>query len=166
MRLYTVGYSTATIHQLVGSLLESEVKTVVDVRSIPRSRLPQFSQTQLQRALQVARITYRYMGDRLGGMPKDESLKEAWRQGQLNSRILASIRASSEWNQGIAELCQMVVSVPNDFVCILCSEANPNECHRKAVALDVAKRRPQVEIIHLVLGNNARHEVGVQEAFM
>jgi len=166
MKLFTLGYSTSTIEEFVALLVESQVRTVVDVRSIPRSRLPHFNQVQLERALAVAGIGYEYLGDRLGGMPRDEELIGEWQQGHLNSRILSSIRASPEWSDGIGTLSRLIISNPDDFVCILCSEANPNACHRKAVALDTAKALGELEVVHLVLGSSARHEVGVQEALM
>jgi hypothetical protein len=79
---------------------------------------------------------------------------------------MASIRASAEWHDGIAELSRLVASSPDISLCILCSERNPMECHRKAVALDLTRSIPGIEILHLVAGADACAEVGVQEALM
>ncbi len=46
--LYTIGHSTRTIEQFVALLQAHNIKKVVDVRTIPRSRRnPQFGQDEL-----------------------------------------------------------------------------------------------------------------------
>ena len=61
---------------------------------------------------------------------------------------------------------KLVASAGGDAkVCIMCSEGDPNECHRKAVALDVAELLG-AEITHLSINKSAPSEVGVQEVLL
>ena len=51
-------------------------------------------------------------------------------------------------------------------VCIICSESDANECHRKAVALDAAAALPGLEIVHIAVKRPTAVEVGVQEVML
>ena len=138
MRLFTIGHSTATLQQLVDVLRDHDVDVLVDVRSKPRSRLAHFDQVPLRTAVEDAGIRYRFLGDRLGGVPQDPEMQRRWRQGHLDPVIVAHLRSTDEWTDGIGELARLVTAGGGSNVCIICSEGDPNECHRKAVALDAA----------------------------
>jgi len=166
MRLFTVGHSTATLDQLIETLRANDVQVLVDVRSKPRSRLPHFDQYPLQSAVEEAGLRYRFMGDRLGGVPRDPAVRQRWQQGRLDPVIIAHLRGSDEWADGIDELRRLITSGGGTDVCIMCSEADANECHRKAVALDVAEAVSGLEIVHLSMSKTAAGEVGVQEVLL
>ena len=166
MRVYTVGHSTSTLEQLVHLMDKAGVGTVVDVRSIPRSRMHQFDQAPLKRALESAGIEYRFMGDLLGGIPRDPGMRQRWHQGRLDPHVLSGLRASREWQQGVVKLSRLVGPNRDVGICILCSEREPSKCHRKAVALDLAEKIQGTEIVHLGVGKITRTDVGIQEALM
>jgi uncharacterized protein (DUF488 family) len=166
MTLFTIGHSVATLEQLVTVLLENEVDVLVDVRSKPRSRLAHFDQAPLQTAIEEAGLRYRFLGDRLGGVPQDAAMQRRWRQGHLDPMIVAHLRSTDEWSDGIGELLRLVRSGGGSNVCIMCSEGDPNECHRKAVALDAAEAAPGLEVKHLSIMKSVPGEVGVQEVML
>ena len=163
MKIYTCGHSTSELSAFVGLLVEQGVEVVADVRSKPRSRLPHFDQIPLQEAVEAAGMSYRFLGDRLGGVPRDPRIAARWRQGHLDPIIIDHLRSTDEWTDGIAELARVVRRA---VVCIICSEADPNECHRKAVALDLAEALGDTEIVHLSVSRTAPVEVGVQEVLL
>jgi uncharacterized protein (DUF488 family) len=166
MKLFTIGHSTATLTQLVDVLRDNEIDALVDVRSKPRSRLPHFDQVPLQTAVEQAGLRYRFLGDRLGGVPHDPEVQRRWRQGHLDPVIVAHLRSTDEWTDGIAELARLVTRGGGSNICIMCSEGDPNECHRKAVALDAAAALPELELVHLSIMKSAPSEVGVQEVLL
>ena len=164
MRIYTAGHSTSELRAFVEMIAAAGVELVADVRSKPRSRLPHFDQIPLEEALGDAGVSYRLMGDKLGGMPRDPKVAARWRQGHLDALIVDHLRSTDEWTEGIGEMAKIVRR--GTAVCLVCSEADPNECHRKAVALDVAAALGGAEIVHLSVSGGPQVEVGVQEVLL
>ena len=65
---FTIGHSTRPIDELVDLLSMAEVRLVVDVRTIPRSRTnPQYNSEALAKALSDSRIDYERIAA-LGGL--------------------------------------------------------------------------------------------------
>ena len=166
MNIYTAGHSTGDLDAFVALMCDAGIEIVVDVRSKPRSRLPHFDRASLEPAFLAAGLRYRFMGDKLGGMPQDRAMSDRWRQGHLDPLIVAHLRTTEAWQDGIDELSRLIAGGGRRAVCIICSEGNPNECHRKAVALDVAEAIGDADIVHLAVGRQAPLEVGVQEVLM
>jgi uncharacterized protein (DUF488 family) len=166
MKLYTIGHSTAELPALIDTLRSADIEVLVDVRSKPRSRMQHFDFGPLEAALEQAGIRYRFLGDRLGGMPRDPEIAERWHQGRLDSIIVAHLRSTDEWHDGLDELARIVRAADEPAACIMCSEANPDECHRKAVALDMTEIIPGLEIEHLAILRSAPSDIGVQEVLL
>ncbi len=163
MKLYTIGHSVVELPALIDKLMASAIEVVVDVRSKPRSRLLQFDQNPLQTAIEQAGMRYRFLGDRLGGVPQDPEVARRWKQGRLDPIIVGHLRSTDEWTDGLAEVVRLMRAGGSTAVCLLCSEGDPNECHRKAVALDAAELVPDTEIVHLSVAKTAPSEIGLQE---
>lgn len=166
MILYTAGHSVSSLGDFVALMKQHEIDVVADVRSKPRSRLPHFDQVPLQAALEDAGINYRFLGDRLGGVPQDPAVRARWQQGRLDPIIIAHLRSTDEWHDGLSELTRQITGGGGRNVCVMCSEADANECHRKAVALDAAEAVPGLEIRHLAANRTPPTEVGVQEVLL
>ena len=65
---YTIGHSTRSIEEFVALLQECEVRLVVDVRTVPRSRTnPQYNRDALPDALAPFQIGYEHVAA-LGGL--------------------------------------------------------------------------------------------------
>lgn len=152
MILYTAGHSTASLEDFVAMMTEHAIDVVVDVRSKPRSRLAHFDQIPLQAAIEEAQMAYRFLGDRLGGVPQDPAVRARWQQGRLDAVIVAHLRSTDEWHDGIAELTKLIAGGGGRAVCVVCAERDANECHRKAVAEDAAGVTEGLDVVHLVVG--------------
>jgi uncharacterized protein (DUF488 family) len=108
--LYTIGHSNKTIKEFVEKLKENSIDVLVDVRSVPYSKYnPQFNREAMKVVLADAGILYVYRGKNLGGKGGKE--------------------ANIGWNEAIDELIAKSV---NRKLCVMCSEADPNDCHRKS----------------------------------
>jgi uncharacterized protein (DUF488 family) len=65
--VYSIGHSTRPLAQFIALLRAYSIHTLVDIRSIPRSRRnPQYDQVALQQAVQAAGLVYKHL-TALGG---------------------------------------------------------------------------------------------------
>src|SRR5688572_7127231 len=65
---YTVGHSTRSIDDFIDLLRAQQIKLVIDVRTIPRSRTnPQYNREDLARTLAKFQIAYEHIAS-LGGL--------------------------------------------------------------------------------------------------
>jgi Protein of unknown function, DUF488 len=137
MPVFTIGHGTRTFSELVSLLNEHNVKTLVDIRTIPRSGTnAQHNKDKLKKSLpDETGIAYRWLGKELGGLRKrDKSLGEL-NAGWYNAsfRGYADYMQSSEFAAGLQELCEIVEN--SDSPCaIMCAETYFRRCHRALVA--------------------------------
>ncbi len=121
---YTIGHSSHSLAHVVGLLQANEIEVLVDTRSYPYSKwVPHFGRENLKAAVEAVTIRYLYMGDVLGGRPKQKEFYDE--SGRL---VYARVAASAEFLDGIARLER---GADKFRVAILCAEENPNHCHRR-----------------------------------
>ena len=71
----TIGYGKRSLDEFLEVLKQHGIEYLIDVRSLPYSRYKsQFSKPALSKFLDEHNIRYVFMGDKLGGRPKDPSL--------------------------------------------------------------------------------------------
>jgi uncharacterized protein (DUF488 family) len=142
--IFTIGHSTHPIDEFVGMLRAYETETLVDIRTVPRSRHnPQFSQNALMPSLESAGIAYRYMKD-LGGLRHagKDSPNTGWRN--LSFRGYADYMQTAPFRNAIDNL---VVLGTQARSVIMCAEALPWRCHRSLVGDALVVRHIPVEDI-------------------
>ncbi len=132
--IFTVGHSTRTIDELAELLRAHGVKTVVDIRSIRRSRTnPQFNADRIARSLKARGLGYRVieaLGGRRGKAKQPPALaNDAWQVTAF--RNYADYALTPEFRAGLAELIALGKRTP---VAIMCAEAVWWRCHRRIVA--------------------------------
>jgi hypothetical protein len=122
-RLLSVGHSNHEFDAFVRLLERAGVTAVADVRSHPVSRrLPQFDRPELDCGLRECGIVYLFLGDSLGGRPAQPGLYDAW--GRVDYE---KVRATAAFGRGLERL---VREQERFTVAVLCSEADPLDCHR------------------------------------
>ncbi len=135
-RLYTFGYEGRSTEKLTKLAKEFEIKTIVDVRFLARSRKKGFSGGELLRSLASFGIDYlhipqlgvpREYRERLLGLSGSEGFYEAYLEilGDKSPAILDIAQAAQKGN-----------------VLLLCYEREPSRCHRSAVARLLEERFP------------------------
>lgn len=123
-KLFTIGHGTKTIEQLIKKLEDNKIDVLVDVRSIPYSRKnPQFNADAITRAFTKTKMLYLQKGRNLGGLRENVDFDE-----------------TLDW---LADLCT------KKNVCVMCSESNPEECHRKSKLQQPMEERG-VEVEHIL----------------
>lgn len=128
--IFTIGHSTHQIEEFIGMLKAFNIETLVDIRTVPRSRHnPQFSREVLAQALEASGVRYRYMKD-LGGLrhTKKDSPNQGWHN--LSFRGYADYMQTAEFQHAVEEL---IALGKQSRTAIMCAEAVPWRCHRSLV---------------------------------
>ncbi len=123
-QLYTIGHSSHTPEHFIELLQRHGIEVLVDVRSAPYSRYsPHFDREPLRDLVTAAAIKYLYLGDAIGGRPKDESHYDLDGHARY-----AKVAGSPDFLGGILRLERGA----DEFrVALMCSEEDPTHCHRR-----------------------------------
>jgi uncharacterized protein (DUF488 family) len=129
--IYTIGHSTHPIDEFIKILQAHQVESVVDVRTVPRSRHnPQFNQAELELELHRHAIGYTHLKE-LGGLrhPAKTSINNGWKNSSV--RGFADYMQTGPFQSGIDQLVELA---QNKQTIIMCAEALPWRCHRSLIA--------------------------------
>jgi len=142
--VFTIGHSTLVIEQFVRLLSTYGVRTLVDVRTVPKSRHnPQYNADRLAVAISDHGINYVPM-PALGGLrkPSKNSINSGWRN--LNFRGYADYMQTPQFEAALEDL---ITLSQRARTAIMCAEAVPWRCHRSLIADALnAHGLPAVEI--------------------
>lgn len=146
MKLFTLGFTKKSAERFFGLLQENQVKRLVDIRLHPDGQLAGFAkQRDLAYFLsRLANCDYHHL----------EILAPT-------EEILATYRKDHQWPTYVQRFEALMDerNVPHvldrhffeaERCCLLCSEATPEQCHRRLVAERLAQHWPGTEIIHLI----------------
>lgn len=132
--IFTIGHSNRPADAFIELLKESGVETLIDVRSIPRSRTnPQFNLDVLAGTLQRSDIAFEHIAV-LGGrryrrkdLPPSEN--SYWQVAAFQA--YADHAQTAEFGEGLERLIELA---RRERVAIMCSEAVWWRCHRRIIA--------------------------------
>ena len=142
--VFTLGHSTRTESELIALLHAHEVKALIDVRTVPRSRRnPQFNREHLPSVLEPEGIAYMHVAG-LGGFrrPSADSPNKGWRN--LSFRGYADYMQTDAFEKHVHDLIEQA---HERRVAIMCAEAVPWRCHRSLIADALLVRGVHVEEI-------------------
>jgi len=128
-KIYTLGTSRRTEEDFMEILLAYDIKTLIDVRSYPKSKIQIFTRENLENLLKKENIAYVFFGKELGG----------FRKGGYEAYTL-----TEDFKNGIDKL-ENIASENNSV--IICAEKFPWKCHRRWIARELHKRGWLVEHI-------------------
>jgi len=146
MNIYTIGYTKKSAEEFFGALEEHGVERVVDVRLKNTSQLAGFTKKQ-----DLAYFLERILGAEychLDFLAPTSELMKAYRE------------SDEDWDLYVMEFSKLLRERdvlgrlnPEYFFekqsCLLCSEPEPDHCHRRLVAEHLQEAWSDVEIIHL-----------------
>jgi len=143
-RLFTIGYEKLLPPELVNELEVAGVERLIDVRYRPQSRRPGMSKTRLGQLLGEHGIAYEHR--KALGTPPDirwyfRNHREAEGREAFREHVEAS--AAGELDALAAELDAAPATA------LMCLEADPAGCHRRVVAEQLLRRRPELEVVDL-----------------
>lgn len=121
-RILTIGYSGRDIETFMGLLAANMVDVVCDVRSTPYSGYkPEFSRGALRTHLHGGFVKYVFLGAALGARPAD---RNCYVDGQATYDRIAATPAFQK------SLDRIRSGSARQNLALVCSEADPIECHR------------------------------------
>jgi len=142
--IFTIGHSTRPLEELIELLRAHEVRRVIDIRTIPRSRHnPQYNRETLGPALRSRKIGYVHLKG-LGGLrrAKPDSKNVGWHNASF--RGYADYMQTPEFDAALKRAIRLSAVKPS---ALMCAEAVPWRCHRWLVADALAARKFPVKHI-------------------
>ena len=118
--IYSIGYQGKSLEELIVQLKGHGVNELIDVRSRPFGRRPEFNRKRITGPLTQQGIEYTWVGKYLGGFA---------------SILETEIKNLAEHQQ-------------SKNVCLMCMEADHSQCHRD-YEIGTRLRKYSVEILHL-----------------
>jgi uncharacterized protein (DUF488 family) len=155
--ILTIGHSSHPIERFIALLDEARVTAIVDVRSAPVSRyVPQFNKEPLVQALAEQEIAYGFLGNALGGRPRQLHL---FTKGVADYEKMAK---SPVFQSGIVRL---IDAAERNRIAIMCSEADPLDCHR-CLLVGRALVRSGCEIAHILPSGETSSQGSVEDRML
>lgn len=142
LAIWTIGHSNHTFETFAELLRLERIDLVVDVRSYPYSRhVPQFGREAMQESLTDVGIAYMFCGEQLGGRPSRE---EHYDEG---GHALYELMAEEPGFQSAID--ELLARARKERMALVCSEADPEHCHRRLLVGKVLADRG-VELRHIL----------------
>ena len=140
--IYSIGHANRAFEDFVNLLSIYEIEYLIDVRSSPYSKMfPVYNREPLSILLKKKGFTYVYLGDVLGGLPKDPSCYIDYidKHNEYSRKIdYSKIEKKEFFKDGIERL--KLANTKGLKIAVMCSELNPEECHRsKLIGLVLQK---------------------------
>jgi uncharacterized protein (DUF488 family) len=161
LQVLTIGHSTRPLGELLDLLERHGCGTVIDVRSLPRSRrYPQFNREPLAAALEERGISYRHCAP-LGGLRRPLDPRESVNRGLRNERFraYADHMQTAEFADAVDRLMDLART---DLCAVMCAEAVPWRCHRSLLADALTARGCRV--LHVIDRNRVEEHRFRKEA--
>jgi uncharacterized protein (DUF488 family) len=139
--IYSIGHSNKSFESFFDLLKEHEIEVVADVRSAPYTRFAvHFNKEPLKIALESAGLKYVFLGQQIGGKPKDPELYDE--DGYVRYDVIA---ATETFQFGIERL---LTGVEKYRVALMCGEENPSGCHRRHLIAPALKAHG-IDVLHI-----------------
>jgi uncharacterized protein (DUF488 family) len=129
----TIGYEAVVLEDLVATLRDAGIETLIDVRAAPVSKRPEFAKDALAAALEAARIGYLHLGHL--GSPR--AARKAARAGDTAAFEIL-LESHLDGPAARRALDRAAALVRDGSVCLMCLERDPERCHRRFVAARLA----------------------------
>jgi uncharacterized protein (DUF488 family) len=143
-QLFTIGYEGTLPAKFFEKLASVGVRTLVDVRELPQSRIRGYSKTALAASLKSRGIEYVHVPELGSPRALRHELRETGNFTAFTRGYLLHLKTQIEC---VREMQRRVYA---ETCCLLCFEKNHQECHRQFVALEIkAIGRNGLEIVHL-----------------
>ncbi|MCW3040617.1 MAG: hypothetical protein JWM31_2522 [Solirubrobacterales bacterium] len=142
--IWTIGYEKLLPGPLVAELEAAGIERLIDVRYRPQSRRPGMSKTRLGALLGEHGIRYEHRRS-LGTPPDLRFLYKSGREQEGAAGYTAHIEATAA-----AELDELAAELDHPpRTALLCLEADPALCHRRAITDALRARRPGLHVVDL-----------------
>jgi uncharacterized protein (DUF488 family) len=140
--IYSIGHANREFDVFISLLKTYGIEYLIDVRSSPYSKMfPVYNREPLSNLLKKNGLNYLYLGDALGGLPRDPScyIEYLDKHNEVARKIdYSKIEKKDFFIKGLERL--KTAHLKDFKVALMCSELNPEECHRsKLIGLTLLK---------------------------
>lgn len=120
--IFTIGYSSYSVEEFVNTLINNEVKALIDVRSSPYSKMySDFNKEHLKRYLNSKSIYYVFLGDECGARASETS---CYTNGAVDFNCVSAL---PRFKSGIKRITE---GASKFNIAMMCAEKDPLTCHR------------------------------------
>lgn len=152
--ILTVGHSTLSYERFLALVRSAGVTAIADVRSTPYSRrYPHFNRVSLKTELRHDGISYVFLGDELGGRPRNPEL---FCDGVADYEKMSLLPG---YREGIN---RVVSGSERHRIALMCSEGNPAECHR-CLLVGRSLREQGSRVIHIMQNAKFKSQLEIEE---
>lgn len=145
MKLYTIGFTKSTAKNFFSRLRVARVRRVIDTRANRSSQLAGFSKEEDLKFFlsEIASITYSVEET----LAPNKTLLKAYRSKEIGWDEYAERYVSALAERKVEE--HFLGMHQLDGACLLCSEHEPDKCHRRLAAEYLRDCSDEIEIMHL-----------------
>lgn len=131
---FTIGHSTRSVRELAALLAANGVERLVDVRTIPMSRMnPQFNRDVLPQGLAAHGIAYEHLAALGGRRPRQKEVAPEvnafWENASFHN--YADYAMGAEFQRGLGHLRAIGA---RETCAVMCAESVWWQCHRRIIA--------------------------------
>jgi len=150
IRLYTIGFTKKSAEKFFTALTREHITRIIDIRLNNVSQLAGFAKKEDLRYFlkTICNIEYLHIPDLA---PTEEILGEYKKQGE-NWELYERKFIELMCQRRIEDKMRDIIS---DGDCLLCSEDNPDQCHRRLAAEYLNEKWGNLEIRHIQQIENA-----------
>jgi uncharacterized protein (DUF488 family) len=155
-RLLTLGHGTATAEELARLIREAAIESIVDVRTVPKSRRhPQFWREEMERWVPERSGSAYHWEPELGGFRKVHRDSHNVALRHLSFRAFADYMETDAFARAVRDL---LMQTKTSQVAIMCSETVWWRCHRRLIS-DAALLLHGVPVQHLMHDGKLRAHI-------
>lgn len=148
--IYSIGHANRDFDNFIELLQKYKIEYLIDVRSSPYSKMfPVYNREVFSNLLKQKGFTYVYLGDLLGGLPKDPTcyIEYTDKKNEESRKIdYSKIEKKEFFQNGLERL--KTADEKGLKVAVMCSELNPEECHRSKL-IGVALQKIGIIMQHI-----------------
>jgi len=145
MKIFTIGFTKKSAKQFFELLKNNGVECLIDIRLRPGGQLSGFAKKDDLRYFlsELINCDYLHLPELA---PSDEILK-IYRKNKNWSQYVVSFQNLMDQRNIPSTLDLQLFN--EKVCCLLCSEAIPDQCHRRLVVERIANHWNDIEIVHL-----------------
>jgi uncharacterized protein (DUF488 family) len=155
--IYTIGHSSHELTTFFALLARFNITRIVDIRRSPRStRYPHYNLDSLRDACAASSsLQYSFQGDVFGARRR----RRRRSLGDLNSGLTDSGDQAYADHMQRPEFGQAVSTLISPSLVVMCSENDPEQCHRSLLA-DYLSLVHQTDVMHILFDGDTRpHQI-------
>ena len=150
--IFSIGYQGYQMNEFVNVLHKYDISILVDVRSVPYSKIHCWNKENLKQALKSEGIYYVNFGSRFGARPDNPNL---YRNGRADFELM------SKADQFLIGCEQILKS--KGTLCLMCMEEQPSMCHRTILCVRALYERG-MDVSHII--NKGKRTVDQEDVEM